>query len=227
MRMYLKNNHKSKFFYKKKYIVFFFFFLIIIYLINTAFNSINHYYLNYSENEARKIVTDTITKTINNEILKKIDNDNLYKIIRNKNEEIEMIDFDSYLINLLYKDITENLSKNLKKDQNKINNVSFYIRTGSVFKNPMFANKGPKIPIKLELIGSVLTGVDSKITDYGINNSLIEIFIHVEVKEKIILPTASKDITITNDIPISYKVIKGTVPSYYSGKNSSYLLPVE
>ena len=80
----------------------------------------------------------------------------------------------------------------------------------------------------MELVGSVLTGVNSKVIDYGINNSLIEIFVHIEVNEKVILPVTSKNITIVNDIPISYKIIKGKIPSYYSNSGNSssmYMMP--
>ena len=101
---------------------------------------------------------------------------------------------------------------------------------GSVFQNPLLNNRGPKIPVRMELVGSVLTGVNSKVTNYGINNSLIEIFVHIEVNERVILPVTAKNITIVNDIPISYRIIKGKIPSYYSGTNSSssmYMMPIE
>ena len=82
----------------------------------------------------------------------------------------------------------------------------------------------------MEVIGSVLTNVNTKVTEYGINNCLIEMTVHIEVREKIILPVIAKTITVTNDLPVSYKVIRGTVPSYFGtslNKDSSiYSIPV-
>ena len=70
-----------------------------------------------------------------------------------------------------------------------------------------------------------------KIKEYGINNCLVEIYILLEVNVKVLLPIISDDIVIKNEIPISYKIINGQIPSYYGGnlsKNSNiYALPLE
>ena len=225
MRMYLKNNKKN--FYKKRLIIVTVILVIFIYICNILYKNLNYYYLNYSENEASKIITSTIYKSINEESLKELKNNDLYKIIKNKDGEIEMIDYSPYLINTFLRNTTNNLIINLSKEEKKYDNVSFYIPFGSIFQNPILNNKGPKIPVRMELIGSVITGIDSKIKDYGINNSLIEIYIHVEIKERVMLPSKAKDVTITNDIPISYRIIKGKIPSYYSNSGFSYMMPVE
>ena len=117
--------------------------------------------------------------------------------------------------------------KELAKEEDKTNSVAFYIPMGSIFQNPVLNNRGPKIPVRMELVGSVITGINSKVKDYGINNSLIEIYVHVEVRERVILPVTAKDVTIVNDIPISYKLIKGKIPTYYSNSGFSYMMPVE
>lgn len=227
MRMYLKK--KKKTFHKKNiYIIIFILIIIIIYIISNLSKNLNHYYLNYSENEASKIITNSILKSINEEVLRKLKNKELYTVIKNKDDEIEMIDYNSYQINMFLKEITNNVTKHLEKEENRSNNASFYIPLGSIFQNPLLNNRGPKIPVRMELVGSVITGVNSKITDYGINNSLIEIFVHIEVNERVILPVTAKDINITNDVPISYRIIKGKIPSYYSkGGNSSYMMPID
>lgn len=225
MRMYLKNN--KKIFYKRKLILLILILSLFIYMYSIFYKNMNHYYLNYSENEASKIITNAISKAINEEILKEIKNNDLYNIIKNKNDEIEMIDYDSYLINIFLRDVTNNIMKYLTKEEEKTNDASFFIPMGSILQNPMLNNRGPKIPVKMELIGSVITGINSRVKDYGINNSLIEIYIHVEIKERVILPVTAKDVTIVNDIPISYKIIKGRIPSYYSNNGFSYMMPVE
>ena len=56
-------------------------------------------------------------------------------------------------------------------------------------------------------------------------------FVSVEVTEKVILPVMTDTIKVKNEIPISYKIIKGKIPTYYGeslNKNSSiYSLPME
>ena len=98
---------------------------------------------------------------------------------------------------------------------------------GSIFQSPLLNSKGPKIPVRMELVGSIITGINSKVVNYGINNSLIQTYVHVEIKERVILPITAKDISIKNDIPISYRIIKGQIPTYYSNNNSSFMMPIE
>lgn len=225
MRMYLKNNRKV-FFRRRVFIIVILLFLIG-YIYSFLYRNLNYYYLNYSENEASKIITNSISKAIDDKVLKEIDSNNLYNVVRNKNEEIEMIDYNSYLVNVFLRSVTNNIMKELSKEEKKANEAAFYIPMGSVFQHPVLNNRGPKIPVRMELVGSVITGIDSKIKDYGINNSLVEIYVHIEIKERVILPVSAKDITIVNDIPISYKIIKGQIPSYYNGNGVSYMMPIE
>ena len=42
-------------------------------------------------------------------------------------------------------------------------------------------NLGPKIPVKLSLVGDVVTGFSTDVTEYGINNALIKLMIDVKV----------------------------------------------
>lgn len=224
MRMYLKNNKKRT---DKKKILIIAIIISFIYLYSIPFKNLNNYYLNYSENEASKIITVAVSKAVTDQVLKTIKNNDLYTIIKNKNNEIEMIDYNSYLVNIFLKDITDNIMENLNSQEQKANKASFYIPIGSIFNNPVLNNKGPKIPVRMELIGSVITSINSKVKDYGINNSLIEIFVHVEVKERLILPMSIKDTKVVTDIPISYKIIKGNTPSYYSSNGTSYMMPIE
>ena len=89
---------------------------------------------------------------------------------------------------------------------------------------------GPKIPVRVEFVGSVLTNINTTIKEYGINNALIEMVIQIELKEKIILPILSKEILITNEVPVSYKIINGNIPNYYgegiSNNSNIYSLPL-
>ncbi len=224
MRMYLKNNKKKQ---NKRRVLIVIILFIFIYIYSVLYKNLNYYYLNYSENEASKIITSAIYKSITEESLKELKNNSLYKVIRNKDKEIEMIDYNPYIINTFLRKTTNNVINSLTLEETRKNNVSFYIPLGSIFQNPILNNKGPKIPVRMSLVGSVITGIDSKIKDYGINNSLIEIYIHIEVKERIMLPTKAKDVAIITDIPISYRIIKGKIPSYYSNSGFSYMMPVE
>ncbi len=103
--------------------------------------------------------------------------------------------------------------------------------SGIVTNNALLSNLGPKIPVKFELVGDVISNIDTKITNYGINNAMIEISVNVQLNEQIILPFISKRISYTTNIPIAIKLIQGTIPNYYfNGMNKSspnVFIPVE
>lgn len=229
MKMHLKNSKKR--YLRKRFIIVIVCLVLFIYFFLGLSKNVSYYYLSYSEKEARKIIDLSVGNAITDDILEDIKDKNLYKVSKNSNGEIEMVDYDSYLVNAFLRDITDNIALSLEKEESNPNKIAFYIPLGSIFQNPILNNKGPKIPVRMEIIGSVLTNINTKVTEYGINNCLIEMYVHVEVKEKVILPVIAKTITITNDLPVSYKIIKGTVPSYYGNsinKDSSiYSIPME
>lgn len=212
MKMNLKNKKKT-FIYKKRIFII----IIILSLLIGAhqlIKNISYYYLNYSEKEVIKIIDTASGKGITDKILNEIKDKELYTVSKNSFGEIEMIDYNSYLVNLFLRDVSKNISDSLDEQENS-KKIAFYVPLGSIFQNPILNNKGPKIPVRMEIIGSVFSNMNIKIKEYGINNCLIEMYVHIEIKEKVILPVLSKTIVVKNDIPVSYKIIKGVVPSYY------------
>ncbi|MCI8310584.1 MAG: sporulation protein YunB, partial [Clostridia bacterium] len=52
--------------------------------------------------------------------------------------------------------------------------------------------------------------------EYGINNALVEIGIHLEMTAMILLPFSSGVRKMTWDIPVIVKIVQGSIPNYYS-----------
>lgn len=192
-------------------------------------SSITNFYLNYAVIEATKTISSIVNTASLTEEYKKMTYNDLYYITKDNNGSIEMIDYNLNVVNELLDEITSNIQNLLiSYEEKEILTIPF----GIITNNPMFNNIGPKIPVHLKLISSVLTNLNTYIKDYGINSSIIEVSINIEVRAKVILPVLSKDIVITNDLPISYKIINGNIPEYYSNngytKSSNlYQIPLE
>ncbi len=227
---YMKLKTKKSYFSKMKVIL-----LITIFVIITLFFALKNIMINitniildYAEAESERLITEIINNSSPKDVFDKLTLENLYTITKNKQNEIEMLDYNVLIVNEFLDKVTDNIQTNLKNMEDK---VLLKIPIGIATDNPIFNNLGPKIPMKLKLISSVLTNVNTSLKPYGINNCLIEISVNIEVRAKIILPVISKNIIITNDIPISYKLINGKIPSYYGygiEKNSNeYSLPLE
>ncbi len=81
----------------------------------------------------------------------------------------------------------------------------------------MFSAIGPSIPINIKYLGNVTSNLKTEVKEYGINNSLITIYVDINVEMLVILPFSSKEINITNLVPIVIKMINGEVPQIYGG----------
>mgnify|MGYP000067100612 CR=1 FL=1 len=155
--------------------------------------------------------------------------------------EIVLIDFNSKNTSKILSTITSLIELNLRAiEEGKIDMLELplnsldaydmdlldkgiitYIPFGMVTGSSLLYNLGPKIPVKLSLVGDVVTGFSTDVTEYGINNALIKLMIDVKVDTRVILPIISEEINIDASIPIAMKVVQGKIPDYYMNGFSS------
>lgn len=243
---------KKKFiFFKKKSNIFIFIIIFLIIMIILCFDyinaKVNPILLDYGEMEARKIASIIINDAIKKNVTDNIDVDELF-LISYENNEVKTIDFNPITVNKILTETTLIVQNNLKYlEQGKIellnltNNalldynqdklrqgIIYEIPMGVIFGNSFLANIGPKIPVKFSLVGDIIGYINTNVTDYGINNALIEVNIILELSEQVILPFVIEKIKIETTIPIALKLIQGSVPNYYlNGLNSpSFALPI-
>ena len=194
--------------------------------------------IEYAELEIKKISNLIITESVSIESIEKLSTNEIFTITKNNNE-IQTVDFNTVVLNKVIKEATINIQENLKKLESGItyyNNeenkkgIVLTIPLGIIYNNFILNNKGPKIPVKLKILGDMETSVNTKITNYGINSAMLEITLDITVSEKVILPISTKEIKVKSTIPIAIKLINGNVPKYYSGeinKTSTFQIPLE
>ncbi len=191
-----------------------------------------------AENQIKQITTivmnNSIRKYNNN-------NNNFLDITKNNKGEITYISYNTKKINNASINITKILEEDLQNMINgnykeinlslktitddyyeKINNgIIFTVSTGTATGSSLLANIGPKIPLKLKLVGEVQTKIKSKITEYGLNNAMVEIYAKTIATIVIQMPFLSKEITITNNIPLTMEIIQGSIPEYMIGNKTN------
>lgn len=235
MRMILKRKRKKKNkIINTIIIIFIFLVLFIIIFINYYSNKSKKVLMAYAESETRKLTILVINKAITKQMSDSWAND-IFDVVYNNQGEIILIDFNSQNTAKILSTMTSLIELNLRAieegkidmlelpnnsleaydmdllDKGIITYIPFGIATGS----SLLYNLGPKIPVKLSLLGDVVTGFSTDVTEYGINNALIKLMIDVKVDTRIILPIISKEITINASIPIAMKVVQGKIPDYY------------
>ena len=200
-------------------------------LIDVAFIKLNEFMESFLSNNINfDLLKDDVMKDI---------------IVINKNKEGEILyvsyDMDQayYALEVVTQELEtaisdlENGNKSLKS-RNIVSGgkgialkMPFFTGSSSVF----LSNLGPSVYVPVNFVGSVLTNIKTKITDYGINNALVEIYVTVELKTDLISPISEKTNKIDYDVLVASTVINGRVPEVYGGliqsKSSNFSIPIE
>jgi len=212
---------------------------------------VNPVLIDFAELESRKLASIVINNAISQNITQNIDVDELFLITRDNDGNIKTMDFNPITVNKILTQTTTSVQNNLKYieqgrlelleidskvlldyDSNNLKQGIIYeIPSGVVFGNSFLANVGPKIPVRFSLVGDIISYINTNITDYGINNALIEVNIVLELSEQVILPFVTNKIKIETTIPVALKLIQGSVPNYYlngiNQNSTSLALPIE
>ena len=233
-----------------KRFLFFLFLLLLSFIISfcfvTSFKNKNKDKLKkYSISETEHFISNLVKEIVDSE---NIYSNNIFKISRNNNSEIEIIDFDAVEVNRILERITKKIEESLRNlESANIKSIGFFpkfnghnfikLKKGVLFEvNDDFYDNSligtdTKIPIKLSFVGNVYTYISTNIKNYGYNSAYLEVNINVEINESIILPMLKFKHKIKNTYPLSLKIIQGTIPNYYGDKfssnSSSYSLPIK
>ena len=205
--MKLKERLKRKYYILITFLISLFLFIIIFSLYSKKLNPKLNDYIDF-------LVKDEIYKKViksNNFITNQEVNDILY-IDKNKSNEIVYLDYD---IDKTYKLLNKYIDS-LKKDnsKSKILTVPFFIASDNI----IISSLGPKIKFKYEIIDNVKGKIKTKVTDFGVNNALVEMYFELEIGYLVVIPMNKKESVLKTEILISSKIINGKVPTFY-GKN--------
>lgn len=197
--------------------------------------------MEYAKVEVARIARYVVNYSVTTKNIEALEFDNLFIITKNKNDEIQSVDFDPVVVNTILNAITETVLSHFKAieegnlDVIDLSNV-FLLNTsidklkqgiiaeipiGVVTGNTLLANLGPKLPVKLSIAGEIESEIGTNIEYYGINSALITVYVNISVSQQIYMPIATDRIVISQKIPIAIKLIQGVVPNCYFGSFSS------
>ncbi|WP_026694950.1 sporulation protein YunB [Peribacillus kribbensis] len=199
--------------------------LISLILIDRAIEPI---LLNIASSEIRRVSAEVINDSIDENISKQNMQDLI--IVHYKNEDsTPAISFNPKVYNRIRSSTTKDIQSKLginedqqfyktnsDVDTDNFKSLVYYIPLGVVTHNSLLANLGPKIPVKMSVIGNVEPDFITKFTDAGINNTYLELFAHFKINVQIVIPSNSEKILVEQKISIGGIFIPGKVPNYYS-----------
>jgi len=237
-----KNNSKNTIIKFLIFIVFFCVIIVTFILFNSYTKAISKNSVILIQEKLDKVIYQFFTDLITDEVINLETTSELLEINKNIKEEIVSVDYN---LEKTYKILTDT-SKVLKDALINLENgkIDVYIydkylesgKNGLILNVPIFLgsknmflnNLGPMIPIIINFNGALLTNIKTKVTNYGLNNALLEIYITIELDKLIITPIVKDEEKFYYDILIGAVVVNGTVPNFYgnSYENSSNILDV-
>ena len=222
------------------FIVFFFIFLISILLVHIYGVKTTEYTKILVNEKIDKVLYQFFNQLITNDVINKESVSDILDITKNNKGEILTVKYDLERTYKILTDVSNKLSIAINDLENGKIDVSIYDKylksspNGLVLNIPLFLsnnnvflnNIGPKIPVIINFNENILTNIKTKVTNYGFNNALLEIYITVEMQKLIITPIKKDEEKFNYDILVAALVVNGSVPNFYGGtyqSNSSIL----
>lgn len=244
-RIHLKKHHKKKF--KKQFLLITLVLICVVTfsLINFIGGVLGDKLIEYAKTEVARIARYVVNYAVTTDNIKELQFDNLLTVTKNKDDEIQSVDFDPIVVNNVLNAITETVLSHFKAiEEGNLDVIDlsegFLINTdidklkqgiiaeipiGVVTNNALLSNLGPKLPVKLSIAGEIESYVDTEIEYYGINNVLVKVYVNIDVSQQIYMPIATGRVVISQKIPIAIKLLQGVVPDCYFGNlNSSNIV---
>lgn len=198
--------------------------LIINYFLLKYFGNLYLFRLNTFIKENNNIMIKTnLNKIIKNNNV--ITLNNLYSVKYNNDKEIinitlninEVNKYLSKYLRIIYDSLEDCNYGYLNKYYKNINiNNRFYylLPFGMISDNPFLYNSGPKVIVSYEFINIPTLKIDVSIRNYGLNNSIAETYLIVNIDQSILKPILYSIGTYNYKFLISSNIIEGRVPTY-------------
>ena len=169
----------------------------VILFLNYANKKILPVIMKQAQIDSKKMAIIIIKNSVNDDVLSILEEDDMFNVIQSNNGEIQSIDFNPVIINKFLNKTTKVVSENLKNvETGNIDGISFInnedydikklkngviseIPLGIITNNVLLSNLGPKVPVKINLIGNVVSSVETSVSNYGLNSALIKVYANV------------------------------------------------
>ncbi len=191
--------------------------ILVIIVIFVLFNSIMYFIdknilpavLNIAEEELKREATTIINETALDIYSNQFNYSDMIITEKDNDGNITMLRADTVKLNYLSSRLV--LASNEKIG--KLQEMGLKVPLGYMTKNLIFYNLGPKIDINMNQIGNITSSYESVFESAGINQTRHKIYLHVNMKMKIVIPLNSKDVEIACEIPIAETIIVGKIPN--------------
>ncbi|MBD0383514.1 sporulation protein YunB [Paenibacillus sp. WST5] len=167
--------------------------------------------MNLAKVRIKQIATQAINSAIADHVARNADAEQLIDWKTDKNGKITgfMLNYAEHMR------ITSDTIRTVQGELNNLQKISDHIPVGQAMNSAILASFGPDIPIKLLPVGNVKVDLNTRSQNAGINMVLFEVYVRIIAEVSVIIPFDSDTEIVETEIPISYSLVVGDVPTYY------------
>ena len=126
---------------------------------------------------------------------------------------------DTIVVNKILALVSNLISDSLNNGQIEERLGMVKIPLGQLCSRALFANVGPNIKIETSPMSSYTTDLFTETSEFGINNTLLEVYIKATISIEAFIPLKSQNITLETKIYLISEVLQGSIPIYYFSGN--------
>ena len=168
--------------------------------------------------------TRMFQNVVHKNVLNNVDVKELVYINYNEISNVSSVIINTKLVNQILLDANIVLSQIFYEHLDEYF-VDLEIPIGTMFSKSLFAGMGPSIKIPITPVGSYKVDILTNTIPYGINNSLIELYLSIDVDIEALIPLQKTKFPSSTKIIILSQLIQGEIPKYYYSSNSGESFP--
>ena len=192
----------------------FFLFVVILVLLFFALDSqLRPVLQSAAQSQATILSTKAINDAVTEELAKQgIGYEDLVHVTQTSEGKVTSIESDVVHINQMKSQITSAIQDRFSASD--IQDAG--IPLGNLFNNSFMAGRGPRIPLKITLTGTVIADLQSNFSSAGINQTKHELTLSVRAIVYIMMPGYYTTAEITTNFLVAETVIVGEVPDSFT-----------
>lgn len=194
-----------------------FFFAIVIFLVMSIQTfwyiekRIEPVLINYANVKVIEIANQAINDAINKKIVEGKDFGHLFTATTDHTGKITSISLDVRAANRIQAQAEDKVRETLEE----LKEQKIEIPLGVALGSNILASFGPNIPITMVPIGSTEVDMEPVLTESGINNVTIAIYLKIKATVQVVIPFSSEQAKIEQNTLIAQQTVLGEIPNYY------------
>lgn len=158
-----------------------------------------------------------------------LDTNNLIHIIRDSQGNVQNVDYNTTRLNQLLVNALDaaklSLNAAVQGEKDPYTDIIYYdegiiysLPLGMLTGQALLANIGPSIDIRMKTVSSLTGQIKASSSAYGLNNTLLEIDIVMQVEMLVVSPFLLQSQVVEVVIPLVIQLIQGQVPQLMTSK---------